>query len=164
MNSATSEIGSDRTLHMKELETSEPEERGGQMSFLEHLDELRKRLVNSVVIVVIAFVFCFYFSDTIFRFLSVPIRQELSKAERQELPIKGLTGNERILPLSDLKEGDKGVYVFERSTKFGPSVIAPGTSVSAVVGKDSEGVIGVFTDEPIVTSNGAIPGGVRLPL
>jgi sec-independent protein translocase protein TatC len=134
------------------------------MSFLEHLDELRKRLVNSVIIIVIAFVFCFYFSDTIFRFLSVPIRRALSEAERRDLPIKGLTGNEKILPLTELKEGDRGVYVFDRSTKLGPSVIAPGTSVSAIVGKDPEGAVGVFTDEPIVTNNGAIPSGVRLPV
>lgn len=149
---------------MHELENSDLEQRGGQMSFLEHLDELRKRLVNSVIIVVIAFVFCFYFSDRIFDFLSVPIRRALSEAERRELPVKGLTGDEKILPLSNLKEGDTGLYVFDRSTKLGPSVIAPGTSVDAVVGKDAEGVAGVFTNETIVTNNGVIPRGVRLPI
>lgn len=150
---------------MKEIETSgEIEARGGQMSFLEHLDELRRRLVNSVIIVIIAFIICFYFSDTIFRFLSVPIRRELSAAVRRDLPMKGLSGEEKILPLSNLNEGDTGVYVFDRSTKLGPSVIAPGTSVSASVGKDAEGVPGVFTAEPIVTSNGVIPTGVRLPV
>jgi sec-independent protein translocase protein TatC len=149
---------------MSEAEQNELPERGGQMSFLEHLDELRKRLVNSVIIVVIAFVFCFYFSDNIFDFLSVPIRRALSEAERRDLPVKGITGDERITPLSGLKEGEKGVYVFDRATKLGPSVIAPGTSVEAVVGKDFEGVAGVFTAEPIVTNNGVIPQGVRLPV
>jgi sec-independent protein translocase protein TatC len=149
---------------MSEAEQNELPERGGQMSFLEHLDELRKRLVNSVIIVVIAFVFCFYFSDNIFDFLSVPIRRALSEAERRNLPVKGITGDERITPLSGLKEGEKGVYVFDRATKLGPSVIAPGTSVEAVVGKDFEGVAGVFTAEPIVTNNGVIPQGVRLPV
>ena len=48
---------------MDELENNELEARGAQMSFLEHLDELRKRLVNSVIIVTLAFVVCFYFSD-----------------------------------------------------------------------------------------------------
>lgn len=134
------------------------------MSFLEHLDELRKRLVNSVIIVMVAFVVCFYFSDNIFRFLSVPIRRALSEAERRELPVKGLTGDEKILPLSNLKEGDRGVYIFDRSTQLGPSVISPGTSVDAVVSKDSEGVSGVFTTEPIVTNQGVIPTGVRLPV
>lgn len=149
---------------MNEFENSELEGRGGQMSFLEHLDELRKRLVNSVIIVIIAFVFCFYFSDNIFSFLSVPIRRALSEAERRELPVSGLTGDEKVLPLSNLKEGDRGEYVFDRPTKLGPSVIAPGTSVDAIVGKDGDGVAGVFTSEAIVTNNGVIPSGVRLPV
>ncbi|HVF30757.1 MAG TPA: twin-arginine translocase subunit TatC [Pyrinomonadaceae bacterium] len=149
---------------MTETGDRELAQRGGQMSFLEHLDELRKRLVNSVIIVVLAFVACFYFSDRIFDFLSVPIRRALSEAERRVLPVKGLTGDEKILPLSNLKEGDRGVYVFDRATKLGPSVIAPGTSVNAVVGSDSEGVAGVFTAETIVTNNGVIPEGVRLPV
>jgi sec-independent protein translocase protein TatC len=149
---------------MDELETKPQEELESQMSFLDHLDELRKRLVNSVIIVVIAFVFCFYFSGQIFNFLSVPIRRALSEAERRELPVKGLTGDERILPLSNLKDGEKGLYVFDRVTKLGVSVIAPGTSVDAIVGKDSESNVGVFTNEAIITNNGVIPSGVRLPV
>ncbi len=149
---------------MDGTEDNELQERGGQMSFLDHLDELRKRLVNSVIIVVLAFVVCFYVSDRIFDFLSVPIRRALSDAERRDLPVKGVTGDEKILPLSELKEGQKGLYVFDRATKLGPSVIAPGTSVEAVVGKDLEGISGVFTAEAIVTNNGLIPQGVRLPV
>jgi Sec-independent protein secretion pathway component TatC len=34
----------------------ELQDRGGQMSFLEHLDELRRRLVNVVVIIVVSLV------------------------------------------------------------------------------------------------------------
>ena len=149
---------------MDATETQELEERGGQMSFLEHLDELRKRLVNSVIIVVLAFVVCFAFSDTIFDFLSVPIRRALSEAERRELPVEGLTGNEKVLPLSNLVENNTGRYVFDRSTKLGPSVIAPGTSVEAIVSRDSAGNLSVFTNEPIITNNGVIPAGVRLPI
>jgi sec-independent protein translocase protein TatC len=149
---------------MDELENNELEVRGAQMSFLEHLDELRKRLVNSVIIVTLAFVVCFYFSDKIFDFLSVPIRRALSEAERRELPVRGITGDEKILPLTDLIDGDKGLYVFDRATKIGPSVISPGTSIPARVGVDNSGVRGVFTTEPIVTNNGVIPAGVRLPV
>ena len=150
---------------MREISNnSEPDERGGQMSFLEHLDELRKRLVNAVVIVLLAFVVCFYFSDNIFDFLSVPIRRALSEAERRELPVKGMTGDEKILPLSNLNAGDRGLYVFDRATKVGPSVIAPGTSIPAVAGTDGDGIAGLFTTERIVTNNGVIPAGVRLPV
>ena len=149
---------------MNERLQNELEGRGGQMSFLEHLDELRKRLVNSAIIVVLAFVVCFYFSDRIFDFLSVPIRRALSEAERRDLPLKGKTGDERVLPLSNLKDGDVGLYVFDRATKVGPSVISPGTSIPAIVAHDSEGLPGLFTTEPLVTNNGVIPVGVRLPI
>ena len=78
------------------------------MSFLEHLDELRKRLVNSVIIVVVAFTICWFVSDRIYDFLSVPIRQALSEAARRELPISGVTGDEKLLPLSGMREGEGG--------------------------------------------------------
>ena len=149
---------------MEKIETDQELEAGGQMSFLDHLDELRKRLVNSVIILVIAFVLCWTVSDRIYDFLSVPIRQALSEVERRELPIGGVTGNEKIAPLSSLNEGDVGSYVFDRATKLGTTVVAPGASVAGIVAKDADGSIGLFTNEPIFTSNGVVPSGVRLPL
>jgi sec-independent protein translocase protein TatC len=137
---------------------------GAQMSFLEHLDELRRRLVNIVIIVIVAFIGCWFVSDSIFRFLSVPIRQALSEAERQDVPIAGQTGEEKVLPLASLNEGDRGRYVFERPTKLGVSVVQPGASVLAVVGRGSDGKLGLFTAEPIFTSDAVIPTGVRLPV
>ena len=61
---------------------------GGQMSFLEHLEELRQRLLYSVLSLVVAFFFCFYFHEQIYDFLAAPI-----------------TGS-----LRDLDLGDKLVY------------------------------------------------------
>lgn len=135
-----------------------------EMSFLDHLDELRKRIVRSVIFIIFAFIFCFVFADNIYDFLSVPIRKALSEAERRELPVAGRTGEERILPLSSLKIGDSGRYVFDRATTLGASVVQPGTSVRAVVGQNAEGKIGLFTDEPIYTANAVIPAGVILPV
>ncbi len=135
-----------------------------QMSFLDHLDELRRRLVNCVIIVVIAFIACFAFSDDIYNFLSVPVRKALSDAERRELPVAGITGDERITPLSALKEGSEGRFVFDRATKLGVSVVQPGTSVAAKVERDHSGNLGVFTAESIITINAVIPSGVRLPV
>lgn len=149
---------------MEELQDNELERRGGQMSFLEHLDELRKRLVYSVVIIVVAFFFCWFVSGYIYEFLEVPIRRALSEAERQELPVIGKTGDEKVLPLASLKEGDRGRFVFDKATKLGTSVVQPGTSVESSVGRDSEGNVGLFTEEPIYTINAVIPEGVRLPV
>ncbi len=148
---------------MKHEQINAEEQLDGQMSFLDHLDEFRKRLVKSVIIVVIAFCLCYAVSDKIFDFLSVPIRQALSEAERRELPIEGLTGGEKVIPLSNLREGDTGRYVFDRATKLGVSVVSPGTSVQAKAETDATGNLGLFTDEPIFTSNAIIPKGIRLP-
>lgn len=148
---------------MNERISDELELRGGQMSFLEHLDELRKRLVNSVIIIIIAFSVCWFFSDKIYNFLAVPIRQALSESQRRDVPLKGRTGDEQILKLSTLKTGDRGRYIFNRSTKFGDGVVEPGTSVQAIVAADTDGHLALFTDEAMITNTSVIPAGVRLP-
>lgn len=149
---------------MKMIETEKVEELEAQMSFLEHIDELRKRLVKVVIIIVVAFMLCWAVSDKIFNFLSVPIRVALSNAERRELPISGITGTERIMPLSAIQEGEKGRFAFDRSTTLGVSVLQPGTSVLAVAAMDSEGNLGLYTAEPIITNNAVLPAGVKLPI
>lgn len=149
---------------MKELESRTDETRGGQMSFLEHLDELRKRLVNSVVIVVVAFIFCWFVSGYIFNFLAIPIVAALNEASRQQAPVTGQNGEEQILSLSNLKAGDKGKFVFDRPTTFGKAVVLAGSSVSTIVLADDQNNLGLYTDEPIFTVNSIIPKGVRIPV
>ncbi len=149
---------------MKSGEVKREDELGSQMSFLEHLDEFRRRLVKSVIIVVIAFMLCWFVSDKIYNFLSVPIRKALSEANRREVPVEGLTGSEKVLSLNTLAEGDTGRYVFDRATTLGVGVVSAGTSVSAKVEKDATGKIGLFTDEQIFTSNAVIQEGIRLPV
>lgn len=149
---------------MKSDKLIEEIQAGKQMSFLEHLDEFRKRLVSSVIFIVIAFMLCWFVSDKIYNFLSIPIRQALSEANRREVPVEGVTGNEKVLPLENLVEGDAGRFVFDRATKFGVGVVSAGTSVLAKVEKDATGQLGLFTDEPVFTSNAIIPKGIRLPV
>ena len=140
------------------------EQLGGQMSFLEHLDELRSRIIRSIAFIFVAFVACWFVSDYIYNFLAMPVQRALAEAQRRELPIGGLTGKETILPLSALKEGDTGRFVFAETTKLGASVIPPGASVTARVSKDAQGRVGLFTDEALYAGNTVIPKGVRLPL
>ena len=134
------------------------------MSFLEHLDELRSRLIRSLAFVFIAATFCWFVSDRIYAFLAVPINRALAEAQRRQVPINGLTGNEKILPLSAVKENDLGRYIFSEETKIGTSVIPPGTSVMARVAKDSQGQLALFTEEALYAGNTIIPKGVRLPI
>jgi sec-independent protein translocase protein TatC len=59
----------------------DPEEEslsGKQMSFLEHLEELRKRLLYSIYALIVASVVCFYFADNIYGYLSRPITDTLT--------------------------------------------------------------------------------------
>ena len=151
-------------LRPRQISNSEEEELGGQMSFLDHLDELRKRLMRSVLFVFLAMMVCWFFSDRIYSFLAVPVERALAEAQRRQVPIAGLTGNEAIQGLASLKENDLGRYVFPEETKLGTSVIPPGASVTARVAKDSQGQLGLFTDESLYAGNTVIPKGVRLPV
>ncbi len=139
------------------------EELGGQMSFLEHLDELRRRLIRCVVFVFIATTASWFFSDRIYAFLAAPVERALADAQRRQVPIAGHTGTEMIGALSSLKENDTGRYVFAEETKLGTGLIPAGASVTARVFKDAEGKLALFTDEPLFAGNTLVPKGVRLP-
>jgi sec-independent protein translocase protein TatC len=143
---------------------STEDELGGQMSFLEHLDELRSRLMRSLIFVFLATMLCWFFSDRIYAFLAKPVERALAEAQRQQVPITGLTGNERILPLTSIQENDVGRYIFPAETKLGASVIPPGASVMARALKDAQGQLSLFTDEPLYAGNTIIPKGLRLPV
>jgi sec-independent protein translocase protein TatC len=139
-------------------------ELGGQMSFLEHLDELRRRLVRCFVVVILATTGAWFVSVPIYNFLAAPIRNALAEAQRREVPIAGLTGNETISALYSLKENDAGRFVFPEETKLGTSLVPTGTSVMARVLKDSQGKLALFTDEALYAGSFVIPKGVRLPI
>jgi sec-independent protein translocase protein TatC len=62
-------------------EVEDPEERelGGRMTFLEHLDELRRRILYSLAAVLVAFVGAWAFREEIYGFLSAPIKQVVER-------------------------------------------------------------------------------------
>ncbi len=61
----------------KEQDNESPEEESGKMSFLEHLDELRRRLVRIITYVGIGFLASFYFAKHIYHFISIPMLKAL---------------------------------------------------------------------------------------
>ncbi|MCK5353271.1 twin-arginine translocase subunit TatC [bacterium] len=63
---------------------------GSTMTFLEHLDELRKRILHSAAAVGIAFVICWAFSEYIYRFLAVPIAAVVAPGQSVEAGMKEL--------------------------------------------------------------------------
>src|SRR5678815_4936484 len=118
------------------------EQLGGQMSFLEHLDELRSRLMRSLGFVFLAATVCWFVSGQIYAFLAKPVERALAEAQSRQVTMTGLTGNETILPLTSIKENDTGRYIFPQETHVGASVIPAGVSVSARAAKDGQGVLG----------------------
>ena len=134
------------------------------MSFLEHLDELRSRLMRSIVFVILAAMLCWFASIRIYRFLAIPVDKALAEAQQKRIDIAGISGNETITPVSSLQKNDIGRYVFVEETKIGAVSIPAGASVTAKYTEDATGHLGLFTDEPLYAANQILPKGVRLPV
>jgi sec-independent protein translocase protein TatC len=59
------------------IDAEELENESSKMSFLEHLDEFRKRLLHIIAYIGIGFLASFYFAPRIYEFLAVPAKQAL---------------------------------------------------------------------------------------
>jgi sec-independent protein translocase protein TatC len=62
-------------------EEADDSERAGKMSFLEHLDELRKRIVYALLSIVGGFVIACFFIQRIFAFIMTPMQAALPKGQ-----------------------------------------------------------------------------------
>jgi sec-independent protein translocase protein TatC len=154
-----------RLINKPEKKETRQEELGGQMSFLEHFDELRKRLIRSIIFVFLAAMLAWFVSDRIYNFLARPVQRALAQAQqRRSVTIAGLNGQVSMAPLSSLKKDDRIRFVFPEPTQLGRARIPAGASVVARLDKDSQGNIGLFTDEPLTAGNELIPKDVRLPI
>ena len=71
-------------------QNEDPERDLTKMSFLEHLEELRKRLLWSFIYLGIGFFLCWHFADTIFTWVEKPLTQFLPKGDH--LAYTRLTG------------------------------------------------------------------------
>jgi sec-independent protein translocase protein TatC len=107
---------------------------------------------------------CWFVSERIYNFLAVPIEEAISQEQNREIPVKGITGSEKVLTLDNLQENDTGLFLFDQDTKLGVSFVPKGTSVRSKVARDGDGNLKLFTDEPIYTSNSIIPKGVEMPV
>lgn len=108
--------------HRQASSTMEEQE-GLQMSFLDHLDELRHRLVRSVIAIAVAFSICFYFSDYIFNFLAVPINMQIRKMKIEAQSVNGQPD------LNQLKDGEIAQYTFVQETAVGGVKVPLGTTI-----------------------------------
>lgn len=62
--------------------STEMPDNGKQMSFWGHLEELRKRIVNSLIAVTVGFVVCFNYSEEILGLLLLPMNAKLGFQDR----------------------------------------------------------------------------------
>ena len=60
----------------------ESSDESGKMSFLEHLDELRRRIIYSLIAVGVGFALAFAYIDDIFRFIMLPMKQMLQPGQK----------------------------------------------------------------------------------
>jgi sec-independent protein translocase protein TatC len=108
---------------MSDAKEELPNEEGLQMSFLDHLDELRIRLIRSVVGISLCFAVCFIFAKPIFNFLEKPVKQQLRKAR---------IGDQRTnstVDLAQVRDGELLNYTFTEETAVGGVRIPQGTTV-----------------------------------
>lgn len=139
---------------MDSSEAKNEEQLSGQMSFLEHLDELRRRLVRSVLFIGLAFMFCWFYSDKIYNFLAIPIQRELAAATQRRVENEG--------KFTSLKEGDTGRFVFDKATNLGEVVVPIGTSVQGKIAKCENENLCVFTEEDIFIGEFIVPKGIKV--
>jgi sec-independent protein translocase protein TatC len=69
-----------------------------------------------------------------------------------------------VQPLSSLKPGDRGRYIFDRPTRIGTATVQAGTGVEVLAAANDSVTLTLVTDEPIITPGGVIPKGFTLPL
>lgn len=100
------------------------EQDGFQMSFLDHLDELRKRLVHSVIVIGICFAICFAFANRIYDFLAKPVKVQMQKQDRAKQA--SISGN---VDLSKLKDDIIIQYTFAQDTSIAGVKIPLGTTI-----------------------------------
>jgi sec-independent protein translocase protein TatC len=128
-----------------------------RMSFLEHLDELRKRLIYCAIAVGIAFFVGFGFSEQIYDFLSIPVKVEAKKARlaREE---KLLGPDTRRALTQNLKEGDTLQYTFASDAVIEKVKVPAGTTIPVRIVNKNGKIIAVMASNWILGKT-VIPQG-----
>lgn len=131
------------------------------MSFLEHLDELRQRLIRCALFLLAAFVLCWFFSDRIYQFLEVPVRAAMVKAKREAaLALK----DAQLAALKDLPDGTFVTFTFPTDCKIGDAIVQTGTTLRAKVQRAADGFPELIIDEPwVINSEAVIKPGFVIP-
>lgn len=138
----------------------EEQEEGG-MSFLEHLDELRTRLIRIVGFVFIAFVVCWIFSAQIYNFLQVPVQAALMKAKQRVAVTLKVPDKVRLDELADGIEVDVPI---KTEGKVGEALVPANTAITAEVKRNEKGEIELITKRArLIDEQNVIKPGYIIP-
>jgi len=134
----------------------------GSMSFLEHLDELRKRLIRSAMFMLVAFMACWFVSDKIYQFLEVPVRAAMLEAKK--ISAVTLTGLSRTR-LNDLQDGQKAKFLFPADARIDDTLVPGGTTLDVQVKRATPNdPPRLITTEPLViNSESVVEPGFLIP-
>jgi sec-independent protein translocase protein TatC len=141
-------------------EKIEPEDESS-MSFLDHLDELRKRLMWTAGFVLFAFIFCWIFSDRIYDFLQVPVRRAMISAKLKTAP---LLKNITVQPLAEVADDTELFFTFKTDFNIGGVLVTAGTTMLVKVQHDENGVLQLVLPKAwLINSNTVVKEGFILP-
>src|SRR5215510_2863485 len=132
------------TLEAYKEKLEEEQEDESSMSFLDHLDELRSRLIRIALFVFIAFILCWIFSDHIYNFLQVPVRAAMIEARKDVR--KEMTGT--IVELGSYPDDSEIIFTFPAETKIKNVLVAAGTTIRAKIQHDANGALQLVTVTP----------------
>lgn len=138
-------------------DAEEPEEEGA-MGFLDHLDELRRRIFYICGFLALAFVICWGFSSSLYRFLSKPVSDALVAARLTN--VKSAT---QLKLASELPDGSTVTYIFGTGVTVQGAVIPAGTALPARIAKDEKGKRFLETTQTTVIGDRVIPEKFVLP-
>ena len=127
------------------------------MGFLDHLDELRRRLIHSAIAIVAFFLIAWFFSEHIYNFLQKPVVDAIKKYNSNNK----LSKDQPTPP--EPKEGDLYAFTFQVQTKFSGATIPAGTTIQSVYKKAADGKPSLVTKEPWFIGDKVIPAETLLP-
>jgi sec-independent protein translocase protein TatC len=137
-------------------ESHEPEE--GTMGFLDHLEELRRRIFYVVGFVFIAFIVCWGFSSSLYRFLSKPVSEALIASRLQSVK-----SGVKLASLKDVPDGSAVTFIFSGGVTIQGAVVPAGTAVPARIVRDEKGARALETAQTVVIGDRVIPEKFVLP-
>jgi len=128
----------------------------GKMGFLDHLDELRRRLIHSAIAIVCFFIIAWFFSERIYNFLQIPVIDAIERYNKVT-PVNPTTAP------PEPKEGDIYLYTFPVQTKFSGATIPAGTTTQVKYKKTDGGKPSLVTSAPWLVGDSLIPADTTLP-